>query len=59
MGEEAWDDVSGAPLDPQEVRRARREEIDYVHKLNLYDKVPVEEAYDKQEKDQSQLGGSI
>lgn len=29
--EEAWDDVSGAQLDPQEVRRARKEEIEYVH----------------------------
>ena len=28
--EMAWDDVSGATLDPKEVRRARREEIEYV-----------------------------
>ena len=39
----AWDDVSGAALDPKEVKRARREEVDYVHKMQLYDKVPVEE----------------
>ena len=42
---EAWDDVSGAALNPQEVKRARREEIDYVHKMNLYTKVPIKEAY--------------
>ena len=39
----AWDDVSGAALDPKEAKRARREEIEYVHKMQLYDKVPVEE----------------
>ena len=33
--EEAWDDVSGAPLEPQEVKRTRRQEIEYVHKINL------------------------
>ena len=43
--EEAWNDVSGAPLDPQEVQRARREEIEYVHTMNLYDKVLINEAY--------------
>ena len=43
--EEAWDDVSGAPLDPKEVKRARRQEIEYVRKMNLYEKVPMSEAY--------------
>ena len=32
-------------LDPKEVRGARREEISYVHKMNLYDKVFVSDAY--------------
>ena len=43
--EAAWDDVSGAALDPKEVRRARSEEIEYVHKMELYEKVPVEECW--------------
>ena len=43
--EEVWGDVSGAPFDPQEIKRARREEIEYVRKTNLYEKVPISEAY--------------
>ena len=39
FGEKAWGDVSGVALDPKEIERARREEIDYVHKMHLYDKV--------------------
>ena len=39
----AWDDVSGAALDPQKVKQARREEIEYVRKMSLYKKVPVKE----------------
>ena len=42
---EAWDDVSGSPLNPKEVQKARQEEIDYVHRMNLYTKVPNKEAY--------------
>ena len=44
LDEEAWDDVSGAQLDPKEVKRARREEIEYVHKFRVYDQVPRAEA---------------
>ena len=40
----AWDDVSGRELEPSKVRLARKEEIDYVHKSNLYTKVPREKA---------------
>ena len=43
----AWDDVSGAELDPAAVKKARAEEIDYVHKMSLYTKVPVEECCKK------------
>ena len=43
--EEAWDDACGAPLELEEVKRARREEIDYVHKINFYDKAPISEVY--------------
>ena len=37
--EEAWDDVSGRALDPKQVKKARQEEIDYIHKMKLYEKV--------------------
>ena len=43
----AWDDVSGAELNPKEVKKARQEEIQYVRKINLYDKVPIEECYSR------------
>ena len=43
--EEAWDDVSGAQLDPKAVRAARGEEVDYIHKMNLYTKVPTDDCY--------------
>ena len=29
--ERAWDDVSGAELDPKQVKKARAEEVEYVH----------------------------
>ena len=45
--ETAWDDVSGAELDPKEVKRARAEEVEYVRKMKLYNKVPIEECYQK------------
>ena len=45
--EEAWDDVSGAQLDPQAVKLTRKEEIDYIHKMNLYTKVPTTQCHQK------------
>ena len=45
--EEAWDDVSGEKLDPAEVKKARKEEVDYVRKMKLYNKVPIAECYAK------------
>ncbi len=42
---DAYDDVSGAPLDPKEVYRARKEEVKFIQDMNLYDKVPVEECW--------------
>ena len=45
--ETAWDDVSGAALDPSEVKRARAEEVAYIRKMKLYNKVPIEECYAK------------
>ena len=41
--EEAWDDVSGAQLDPKAVKAARVEEVEYIHKMQLYTKVPMAE----------------
>ena len=38
--------MSGASLDLREVKRARKEEIDYIHKMSLYSKVPIQEAYE-------------
>ena len=41
--EAAWDDVSGMEFDPKMVKAARQEEIEYVRKIHLYDKVPISE----------------
>ena len=41
------DDVSGEPLDPAEVRRARKEEIRYFKEMNVYKKVPLAECWAK------------
>ena len=43
----AWDDSSGATLDSNEARRARREEFEYVRNMDLYEKVLVKQCYDK------------
>ena len=45
--EEAWDDVPGKALDPKQVRKARQEEIDYIHEMGLYVKVPIKECYER------------
>ena len=42
---EAFDDVSGAPLDPNKVFEARMEEVEFIRGMGLYDKVPVEECW--------------
>ena len=41
----AFDDVSGAPLDPEKVHAARMEEIEFIRGIGLYDKVPIEECW--------------
>ena len=43
--EVAWDDVSGAELDLKQVRKARAEEVEYIHKTHVYDKEMLEECY--------------
>ena len=40
-----WNDVSGAILDPKKVRRARREETDFVHRVHLHTNVQDIEVY--------------
>ena len=45
--ETAWDDVSGAELDPNQVKKARAEEIDYIHMMKLYEKVTIDDCYKK------------
>ena len=46
-GEYAVDDVSGAYLDPQMVKKARAEEVEYVRSMKLYTKVPIKECLAK------------
>lgn len=43
----AWDDVPGAELDLKQVKKAQAEEVEYIHKMHFYDKVPIEECYKK------------
>ena len=43
--EQAWDDVTGAELNPSMVKEARREEVEYIRKMGLYTKVPVSECW--------------
>lgn len=45
--DQAWGDVSGATLNPKMVRRAREEDIEYVRTMNLYEKVPPSECFEK------------
>ena len=40
----AWDDVTGKELDANKVKKARMEEVEYIHKPNLYTKVPRNKA---------------
>ena len=35
----AWDDVTGSPLDPKEVQRARLREMQYIQSKQVYRKV--------------------
>ena len=41
----AWDDVSGEALDPEEVVKARAEEIVYFNKMKVYHKVPIAQCW--------------
>ena len=37
---EAWDDVNNVFLDPEQVKKARAEEMDFFRKLGVYKRVP-------------------
>ena len=43
--QEYWDSASGQPLDPELVRKARHEEVQYIRQSKLYNIVPIEECY--------------
>ena len=38
----AWDNVNNCKLDPARVREARKEEMEYFQKMQVYMKVPVQ-----------------
>ena len=42
-----YDNLSGATLDAEMVKKARREEMAEVYKHGVYKKVPMEECYEK------------
>ena len=42
----AWDDTTGEELDAEKVREARGDEIEEVHKHQVYRKVPIKECWD-------------
>ena len=42
---EAYDDISGAMLDPQQVYKARMEEVKFIRDMRLYDKVSTDECW--------------
>ena len=43
--EQAWDDVTGSALDAQEEERARKDQIEFIRKMKVYDKVPRSQAW--------------
>ena len=43
--QEAWDDVSGAALDPKEVRRARLKEIQYITRQDGLEEGPSRRSF--------------
>ena len=41
---EAYDDLTGDVLDPELMKKARKEEIEYFRQMGVYDKVKIEES---------------
>ena len=44
-GLEAYDDLTGDVLDPEMMKKARKEEIEYFRQMGVYDKVEIEESF--------------
>ena len=42
----AWDDVNGVDLDPELVKKARREEVEFYKTMGVYEKVPLSECFE-------------
>ena len=53
----AWDDVSGARLNPELVKEARKAEMEYFRKMGVYTKVSKKRCYDVTEK--APIGGQM
>ena len=43
----AYDDVSGAPLDPAKVYEAKKEEVKFIRDMKLYHEVPIKECWER------------
>ena len=52
-----WDDAKGGWLDPVLVRRAREEEMQYVKKHAVYEKVPMSQCWKETGRTPSRLAG--
>ena len=44
---EAWDDINSQELDPETVKKAHALEMERYRKMNVYEKRPIEECFEK------------
>ena len=47
---DAWDDIDGHDLDPETVKKARALQMDWYRKMNVHEKGPIEECFEKTKK---------
>ena len=47
---EAWDDIDGQELHPETVKKARALEKEWYRKMNVHEKRPIEECFEKTKK---------
>ena len=47
---EGWDDIDGQELDPEAVKKARAQEMEWCRKMNAYEKRPIVECFEKTKK---------
>ena len=52
---EAWDDIDGQELDSETVKKARALEMEWYRKMNVHEKRPVEERFEKTMKPPSKV----